>query len=91
MYKDFPKIVSATALENYKLFLTFDDGISGEIALGQYKGKGKGVFEYWNDENNFKNFQIINNALTWNEDLDMCGDSFYLQIINKTFFEYAGN
>ncbi len=89
MYKDFPKIVSATALENYKLFLTFDDGISGEIALGQYKGKG--VFEYWNDENNFKNFEIVNNALTWNELLDMDCDAFYLQIINKDFFEYAGN
>lgn len=87
MYKDFPKIVSAKPLENYKLFLTFDDGISGEIALGQYKGKG--VFEYWNDENNFKNFQIINNALTWNEDLDIDTLNLYLKLTNQTFEEYA--
>lgn len=87
MYKDFPKIVSAKALENYKLFLSFDDGVSGEIALEQYKGKG--VFEYWNDENNFKNFQIINNALTWNEDLDLDTLNIYLQLTNQTFEQYA--
>ena len=53
MNKNFPKIVAAKALENYTLFLSFDDGVLEEINLGHYKGKG--IFEYWNDENNFKN------------------------------------
>ncbi len=89
MYKDIPKIVTATALDGYKLALTFDDGVSGIVDLSQHKGHG--VFEYWNDEANFKKFEIVWNALTWNENLDMDGDSFYLQIINKDFFEYARN
>jgi hypothetical protein len=32
MYKNLPKIVTAKALENYRLFLAFDDGVSGEVA-----------------------------------------------------------
>lgn len=87
MYKDIPKIETATALDGYKLALTFNDGVSGVVDLSALKGKG--VFEYWNDENNFKKFEIIGNALTWNENLDIDADSFYLQIINKDFFEYA--
>lgn len=87
MNKEIPKIVTATALENYRLFLKFDNGVSGEVSLESLKGRG--VFEYWNDENNFKKFEIINNALTWNEILDMDTNAFYLKIINKTFEEYA--
>jgi hypothetical protein len=87
MYKDIPKLETAIALDGYKLALTFNDGVSGVVDLSDLKGKG--VFEYWNDENNFKKFEIVWNALTWNEDIDMDGDSFYLQIINKDFFEYA--
>ncbi len=89
MNKDIPKIKTALALNGYKLELTFEDGVFGIIDLS--KKVGKGVFEYWNDEKNFKNFKIVWNALTWNEILDMDCDSFYLEIINKTYFEYARN
>jgi hypothetical protein len=87
MNKNFPNIIEAKPLENYKLFLKFDDGINGEIELSNLKGKG--VFEYWNDENNFKNFKIIDNIIIWNDILDMDSNAFYLKIINKTFEEYA--
>lgn len=87
MYKDIPKIETATALDGYKLALTFNDGVSGVVDLSDLKGKG--VFEYWNDENNFKKFEIIWNALTWNENLDLDTLNLYLKIINKSFEEYA--
>jgi hypothetical protein len=87
MYKNFPNIVEAKPLENFKLSLKFDDGICGEIELANLKGKG--VFEYWNDENNFKNFKISDNIIVWNDILDMDTNAFYLMIINKTFEEYA--
>ena len=87
MYKDIPKISQVEARENFQLFMSFEDGVSGVINLSKYKGKG--VFEYWNDEKNFKSFKIIYNAITWNENIDMDCDSLYLQIINKDFFEYA--
>jgi Protein of unknown function (DUF2442) len=89
MLKEIPKIKTATAIKGYKLELTFNDGVFGIVDLS--KNVGKGVFEYWNDERNFKKFTIIWNALTWNEIIDFDCDSFYLEIIDKTFFEYARN
>ncbi len=54
------------------------------------KWKGKGVFEYWNDEMNFKSFKITEDKkIEWTENIDMDPDAFYLKLINKTFFEYA--
>jgi hypothetical protein len=69
----------------------FEDGINGVIDLCEWKGKG--VFVFWNDENNFREFEIIpDKKIKWNEDIDMDPDAlFYLEIVNKTFSEYAGN
>ena len=70
--------------------MVFEDGVNGIIDLEKWKGQG--VFEYWNKEENFKNFKITNNKkLEWNSEIDMDPDSFYLKLIGKTFFEYAGN
>ena len=87
MIKNFPNIVDAKPLENFQLFLKFADGVNGNVDLNDLKGKG--VFEYWNEECNFKNFKVVDNALVWNEMIDMDSNSFYLKIINKTFEEYA--
>ena len=87
MNKDIPKIKTAIAQNGYKLELTFDDGVFGIIDLSEKVGKG--VFEYWNNEQNFKNFKIINNYLTWNDDLDFDTLNLYLTITNKSFEEYA--
>ena len=85
-----PYLTEATALQGYKLVVTFDDGVSGVIDLATWKGKG--VFSYWDDENNFKNFNITKNGkIEWNEDIDMDPDAWYLQLINKTFEEYASD
>ena len=88
MYKEIPYLKSAEALPSYKLNLEFADGVKGEIDLSSIVGKG--VFSFWNNEENFKNY-IINdmNKLEWKNEIDMDPDAFYLQLINKTFFEYA--
>lgn len=90
MRKEIPYLKTAIPEPGYKLYVVFEDGISGMVDLHNWKGKG--VFEYWNNEENFKNFKITNNKkIQWNEDIDMDPDSFYLRLIGKTFFEYAGN
>ncbi|MEO0058731.1 MAG: hypothetical protein RLZZ312_378 [Bacteroidota bacterium] len=89
MNSEIPKIKNAVALSGYKLHLSFQDGVDGIVDLSEFVGRG--VFEYWNDEENFKKFEIIWNAITWNEIIDIDADSFYLQIIDKTYFEYARN
>ncbi len=90
MNKLIPYLKSATALPGYKLLLEFEDGISGVIDLGNWKGKG--VFEYWNNEENFKAFRIdTNKKIEWTCEIDVDPDAFYLQLIGKSFEEYACN
>ncbi len=90
MGKHIPYLKNAQSLPGYKMELLFEDGVEGIIDL--VKWKGNGVFEFWNDENNFKDFHITDTKkLQWNEDIDMDPDAFYLRLINKTFEEYAGD
>lgn len=85
-----PQLKNANALDDYKLFVEFDDGISGIIDLSKWKNKP--LFSSWNVKDNFKNFKITENKkIEWNEKIDMDPDSFYLQLINKTFEEYASS
>ncbi len=90
MNKIIPLLQEAVALPDCKLLVSFEDGVSGIIDLLIWKGKG--VFEYWNDEINFKTFTITpDKKITWNEDIDMDPDAFYLQLTGKSFETYAGN
>jgi Protein of unknown function (DUF2442) len=88
MYKEIPYLKSVATLPNYKLNVEFEDGVKGEIDLAYLVGKG--VFSFWNNENNFKNY-VVNDMkkIEWGNDIDMDPDAFYLKLINKTFFEYA--
>ncbi|MDR2204828.1 MAG: DUF2442 domain-containing protein [Flavobacteriaceae bacterium] len=90
MNKIIPYLKTAKALSGYRLWVEFDDGVDGVIDLHEWKGKG--VFEAWNDERNFQSFKITDHKkIEWSEDIDMDPDAFYLQLINKTFQEYADN
>jgi len=90
MNKIIPLLQEAVALPDYKLLVRFEDGVSGIIDLITWKGKG--VFEYWNDEINFKTFTITpDKKIMWNEDIDMDPDAFYLQLTGRSFESYAGN
>lgn len=49
-----PYLEKAKARPGYKLFVEFEDGVKGTIDLSNWKGKG--VFEFWNKEENFNSF-----------------------------------
>ena len=87
MNKDIPKIKTAIAQNGYKLELTFEDGVYGIVDFLKFKGKG--IFKYWNEYKNFENFKIVDNYLTWNDDIDFDTLNLYLTITNKSFEEYA--
>ena len=83
-----PYLVRAETKSGYKLFVEFEDGVSGIIDLSFWKGKG--VFECWNDEKKFKTFSLsADKKLVWNENIDMDPDAFYLKLIGKKFEEYG--
>ena len=87
MYKAIPNLVEAKAVKNYSLFLIFADGIEGNIDLSNIEREG--LFEVW--ENHFDKFKIDGNILSWDKNCEIDADSLYLKLINKDFFEYAGN
>ena len=85
-----PKLKLAKAYPDLKLYVEFNDGVNGFIDLSKWKNKP--AFSIWNEENNFNNFKITKDKkIEWSESIDMDPDAFYLQLINKTFEEYANN
>lgn len=83
-----PLLKSATALPGYRLEVTFEDGVHGVIDLAYLVGNG--VFKDWEVEAHFRNFSIDkDHKLSWNEEIEIDPDSFYLDLIGKTFEEFA--
>ena len=75
-------------MEGCKLYLEFSDGIKGIADLAHLKGKG--VFELWNNEDNFSKVTIDKNGrIFWNSEVDVDALNCYLKITNQTFKEYA--
>lgn len=66
-----PEITKVTAIEKYKLFVRFDDGVEGILDLGDVAGKG--VFSSWDVKNNF--FEVYigpeSKAITWPDEIDI--------------------
>ena len=90
MKKVIPYLKFAKALPEWKLFVEFEDGIQGEIDLNKWRSND--YFKFWNEEQNFENFRITpDRKIEWSEDIDMDPDAFYLQLIGKTFEQYASD
>ena len=87
MNKIIPYLKKADALPVYRLAVEFEDGVKGIIDLSKWKGKG--VFSYWDDDKNFQAFELTNDKkIKWNEEIDMDPDTFYLKLINKTYWMF---
>jgi hypothetical protein len=91
MIKNFPTPTEVKALPGYKIWVRYTDGKSGEIDLSDLKGKG--VFIAWDKENLFEKVFVADNGrcIAWNEELEICPNSLYLDLIGKTFEEYAAH
>jgi len=77
-----PKILEARPLDGYRIWLKFNDGTAGEIDLSHLAGKG--VFELWNDYENFKNVSLENGRwLSWSDEIDLDADALYLKLTGK--------
>ncbi|MCX8009585.1 MAG: DUF2442 domain-containing protein [Ignavibacteria bacterium] len=94
------KIVDVRALENYKVWIKYSDGIEGIVDLSHLVGKG--VFKSWNNYSEFQKVSIGNSGeLKWDDKIDICADSLYLILTGKKptdifpalkkNFEYARN
>ncbi len=85
---NFPKLISVQAIEKYKLSLSYDDGIKGVLNL--YHLAGEGVFNYWEQGNNFFNVYVNpqGGGIAWSDELDICPNAAYLTLKELTYEEW---
>jgi hypothetical protein len=76
------KVTRVDLLSDYRLTLTFDDGITGTVDLSGLAGKG--VFACWSDRAVFSNVRIgPSGELVWSDTVDLCPDALYLKVTGK--------
>ena len=80
MLKD---VVSAIYKGEYKIEVTFEDGVTGIVDFSKFLSKG-GVFEKFRNIEFFKNFEINEElgVLTWGDEIDIAPESLYAEATN---------
>ena len=62
------------ALTKYRIWLEFDDGVSGEVDLSDVAGSG--VFKVWDEPGYFEKVHIAaHRAIAWDDEVELCPDS----------------
>ena len=74
------RIVEAKALQSYRLWVRFEDGVEGEVDLSDLVGKG--VFKAWQEPGAFEQVYIDEETCTvvWPGGLDLAPDGLYRDI-----------
>ncbi len=77
----FHRIREAAPLPDYRLYLTFDDGVSGELDMKPIIEQG-GVFTALADPGRFRQVKIALSGryVVWPDEVDLCADALYIQI-----------
>jgi Protein of unknown function (DUF2442) len=74
--------IEVKALPNYRLWLRYADGVTGEVDLSHLAGKG--VFAHWNVPGEFERVHVGPlGSISWTEDIDICPDALYMEITGK--------
>jgi len=76
-------VVSAIYKGEYKIEVTFEDGVTGIVDFSKFLSKG-GVFEKFRNIEFFKNFEINEElgVLTWGDEIDIAPESLYAEATN---------
>ncbi len=78
-----PKLLEVKPLQNFRLWLRYDDQITGEVDLSDLVGRG--VLKAWESGERFNDVKIgPHGELTWGKDLDLCQDSIYMRLTKKS-------
>jgi len=85
------KLVQVKAINQYMIWLKYDDNIEGQVDLSHLKDKP--VFKNWENPNFFNKVYIDSEtgAVAWDENIELCPDSLYLKIKGQTFEQWKTN
>lgn len=76
------RIENVDVLADYRLWLQFNNGTTGEVDLSSLAGRG--VFAAWDDPETFAKVRIGPfGELVWPEDIELCPDALYLQVTGR--------
>ena len=76
------RLTEAKPLEDYRLFVRFNDGTSGVVDLSDIAGRG--VFEAWRRDGIFEEVRVTEfGAAKWPGELDLCPDALYLRLTGQ--------
>jgi hypothetical protein len=76
------EVLEVKPADDFRLFLKFQDGVSGVVDLSCYAGWG--VFEAWLEPGFFQKVIITKEgALEWPGGIDLCPDSLYMRMTGK--------
>jgi hypothetical protein len=76
------KVIKIGVLADYRMELLFEDGKGGVVDLSHLVGNG--VFAAWTDYEAFKKVRIGESGeLVWDDQIDLCPDSLYLQATHQ--------
>jgi len=80
------KAIDVRALDNYRIWLKFDDERQGELDLSDLAGRG--VFKAWADRRVFQEVRVDHSgAVVWPGEIDLCPDALYLRLTGKAVEE----
>jgi hypothetical protein len=72
------KVIDVRPLDDYRIWLKFDDGTQGEVDLVDLAGRG--VLEAWTDRRVFEEVRVDESgAVVWPDEIDLCPDDLYPQ------------
>jgi len=90
------KVISLNPLHDYKLQVTFDDGVSGIIDLKNFIENG--IFSILQNEELFKKVFSNGYSIAWSDELEIDALTVYAELLNKepedilaVNFNYATN
>ena len=78
--------LEVSALDGYRIWLSYSDGTAGEVDLSHLAGRG--VFRLWENPADFKEPKVTPyGSIAWGRDVELCPDALYMQITGKTVEE----
>ena len=74
--------IKVTALRDYKIRVTYEDGATGVMDLSDVAGSG--VFKPLKDEAFFKKVYLGDHGqIAWSDEIEICPDAAYLEVTGK--------
>jgi hypothetical protein len=76
------KLIEVVPKNDFRLFVRYADGTSGDVDLSAYAGHG--VFAKWLETGVFEQVRLVEAGHPeWPGEIDLCPDALYMQLTGK--------